>query len=537
VTDNLAGGVYASDGAAPFIVDCIFHSNDNASIYALSSSATIVNCLFRDNFGYSGAIQVSGGAPTIANCTFVGNESLSGGGAIVADYGSATVTNCVACLNTPVQFSGNVTASYSLVEGGYAGDGNIDADPIFYDPNVHDYRITGGSPCIDAGNNAAVPSGVTNDLSGGLRFVDDPLTDDTGSGDPPMVDMGAYEFQADITGLYVTPAAVFFSSGPYGGPFEPGEQIYSLCNYGDAPIEFAIGHDETWLDVDIADGTIPALSKVEIVASINEKAETLPHGVFEDTLSFVNETDHDGDTTRAVTLKVGVPVPVIVFNLDDDPGWTINGQWAFGQPTGQGGLSFGFPDPTAGATGESVFGINLNGDYSTNIGPWEYLTTSAIDCTGLTDVELHFQRWLNSDYEPYVYQVIEVSNDGETWTAIWNNGAFETADSNWSEQVFEIAALADDQPTLYIRWGHKVNSGGAWAYSGWNIDDVAIWGVTPMPDCPEDVTDDGQVNVEDLFAIINAWGACDDCPEDINGDGFVAVDDLFAVINAWGPCP
>jgi hypothetical protein len=55
-------------------------------------------------------------------------------------------------------------------------------------------------------------------------------------------------------------------------------------------------------------------------------------------------------------------------------------------------------------------------------------------------------------------------------------------------------------------------------------------------DCPEDVTGDDVVNVDDLFAIINAWGPCDDCAEDINADGVVNVDDLFAVINAWGPC-
>ncbi len=32
------------------------------------------------------------------------------------------------------------------------------------------------------------------DLDGNPRFVDDPNTDDTGFGDPPIVDMGAYEF-------------------------------------------------------------------------------------------------------------------------------------------------------------------------------------------------------------------------------------------------------------------------------------------------------------------------------------------------------
>jgi subtilisin family serine protease len=50
-----------------------------------------------------------------------------------------------------------------------------------------------------------------------------------------------------------------------------------------------------------------------------------------------------------------------------------------------------------------------------------------------------------------------------------------------------------------------------------------------------DVNGDMIVDVNDLFAVINAWGPCDDCPEDITMDGIVDVDDLFEVINNWGP--
>jgi len=55
------------------------------------------------------------------------------------------------------------------------------------------HRLSTGSPCIDAGDNSAVPDDVTTDLDGNPRFVDDPYTEDTGVGDPPIVDMGAYE--------------------------------------------------------------------------------------------------------------------------------------------------------------------------------------------------------------------------------------------------------------------------------------------------------------------------------------------------------
>jgi len=55
--------------------------------------------------------------------------------------------------------------------------------------------------------------------------------------------------------------------------------------------------------------------------------------------------------------------------------------------------------------------------------------------------------------------------------------------------------------------------------------------------CPADITDDGLVNVEDLLAVISAWGVCSGCDADLNGDGFVNVADLLAVINGWGVCP
>lgn len=83
--------------------------------------------------------------------------------------------------------------------------GVIDADALFVAPSA-DLHLAAGSPCIDAGDNAAVPAGIAFDLEGNPRFRDDPATDDTGSGAPPLVDMGAYEFQpiavcpADLTG-------------------------------------------------------------------------------------------------------------------------------------------------------------------------------------------------------------------------------------------------------------------------------------------------------------------------------------------------
>jgi hypothetical protein len=64
----------------------------------------------------------------------------------------------------------------------------------------------------------------------------------------------------------------------------------------------------------------------------------------------------------------------------------------------------------------------------------------------------------------------------------------------------------------------------------------------PPQVCAGDLNDDQTVNVQDLLAVINAWGACPQpcppsCSADINGDCIANVQDLLAVINAWGACP
>ena len=54
---------------------------------------------------------------------------------------------------------------------------------------------------------------------------------------------------------------------------------------------------------------------------------------------------------------------------------------------------------------------------------------------------------------------------------------------------------------------------------------------------PGDINGDGEVAVDDILAVIAAFGPCDGCPEDVNGDGTVDVNDLLQVLNCWnGAC-
>jgi hypothetical protein len=111
-----------------------------------------------------------------------------------------TVANSILWDDQPLGGGFPIMFSYSDIRGGALGTGNIDSDPRFVDPANGDFRLAPGSPCIDAGLNSAVPEGIDTDLDGNPRFVDDPDSPDCWQapgtcGDPPVVDMGAYEFQ------------------------------------------------------------------------------------------------------------------------------------------------------------------------------------------------------------------------------------------------------------------------------------------------------------------------------------------------------
>ena len=63
------------------------------------------------------------------------------------------------------------------------------------------------------------------------------------------------------------------------------------------------------------------------------------------------------------------------------------------------------------------------------------------------------------------------------------------------------------------------------------------WVIQHLVNCPADVIRDNTVNVNDLLAVINAWGSSPCNAADVGGDSLVNVQDLLSVINSWGACP
>lgn len=166
------------------------------------------------------------------------------------------------------------------------------------------------------------------------------------------------------------------------------------------------------------------------------------------------------------------------FPFDSDPNWTTEGEWAFEQPTGQGGSAYGNPDPNSGCTGNNVYGVNLNGDYNTAVGGPYYLTAGPFDCSGYIDIHLEFARWLNTDVSAYVVSKVEASTNAVDWTVVWQHtAAAAITDDAWQIVQYDISRIADNQDMVYIRWSYEILNERAYPYSGWNIDDVQLSGI------------------------------------------------------------
>jgi hypothetical protein len=112
---------------------------------------------------------------------------------------------------------GSLTATYSDLcapgsSAAFAGAGNICANPLLADngnPASFDVHETEGSPTLDAGSNALVPSGLTTDFYGNQRIVSGTTKLSCGDGSfpgPAVVDIGADEAPA-ATRVIVPPCA------------------------------------------------------------------------------------------------------------------------------------------------------------------------------------------------------------------------------------------------------------------------------------------------------------------------------------------
>jgi hypothetical protein len=152
-TDNSAtywgGGICNYSYSSPTVEGCTFSGNSanegGGMLNNYSSSPTVTNCTFTANsaigdFGSGGGMFNNYSSPNVNNCTFSSNSAGLGSGGMDNWDSSLTLTNCILWADAPSEIGGTAIVTYSDVQGGYSGTGNINADPCFassgyWDPN------------------------------------------------------------------------------------------------------------------------------------------------------------------------------------------------------------------------------------------------------------------------------------------------------------------------------------------------------------------------------------------------------------------
>ncbi len=121
----------------------------------------------------------------------------------------------------------------------------------------------------------------------------------------PSVSVTVTQEGAPVGTLYVTPAEGLSSTGPEGGPFEPVSLAYTLQNVGTTSINWRVARVESWTSLSSTLGNLDPGETRRVTVSINNDARSLSAGTHTDTVSFMNTTNGNGNTTRPVTLTVG----------------------------------------------------------------------------------------------------------------------------------------------------------------------------------------------------------------------------------------
>jgi len=190
-SEQSGGGLICTAMSDPHIAACSIVGNssqaDGGGICCeAGSSPTIESCLLARNSARQegGAIACHDSSPKIVNCTIAGNTAQQYGGIYCNEDATPAITNCI-LWNQGAELA-SCSATFSVIEGGATGEGNIATSPYFIDRDNDDYRLMPWSTCIDAGSDAAVA--WMEDVGGNPRIEN------------AAVDIGAYEFHGQPSG-------------------------------------------------------------------------------------------------------------------------------------------------------------------------------------------------------------------------------------------------------------------------------------------------------------------------------------------------
>ena len=238
----------------------------------------------------------------------------------------------------------------------------------------------------------------------------------------------------------------------------------------------------------------------------------------------------------------------VIITFDDNgetnTGWTasgnaLDGQWDRGIP-----VNCNRGDPSVDADGSGQCWLTDNSAASACNSDVDDGATSLVSPVldgSASGAILSYSRWYSNSFgaDPGAdIFTVDISDDGgSTWTPLEVIGpSGEGTTGGWIEASFALADVPGIIPSNQMRLRFTAEDSGSGSVIEAGVDAIVISAIECEAPCLGDVANnDGEVNVNDLLAIIGAWNTSN--PQfDIDGSGAVDVNDLLIVIGAWGSC-
>lgn len=187
-----------------------------------------------------------------------------------------------------------------------------------------------------------------------------------------------------------------------------------------------------------------------------------------------------GPSLFLLVFLLSTNVGAVVLFSDDfstAKGWTgyETNYWERGSATAGGGGTDGNPDPSVDntPTGDNfIIGVKIGGDApNADNGP-HYLTSPVIDCSGETNVQISFYRWLNSWGWTQEDNDLEVF-DGSQWRRIYTS--LFTEDDEWVQHTYDVSLYAANNASFQVRFKFEyISTVFPEDWSSWNVDDLEV---------------------------------------------------------------
>ena len=255
-------------------------------------------------------------------------------------------------------------------------------------------------------------------------------------------------FSALTANLVVTPLTGLSASGLQGGPFLPAGQVFTVKNNGGVSVNWIASKTQDWLSFSSNGGGLTPGASTTLTVSFNAKANTLPPGMYNDTIVFKDSDSGSTITTRSVVLSVG----------SVQPGYTVTTE-----PPGLfvmvDGMTYKAPCTFDWPTGSS-----------------HTLSVSSLPQLDISGTQYVFGRWSDGGSQSHV---ISVSSEAKTYVAFFNTQYSLIVLLNPPE-----GGQTSPSGTTWFNAGETVSLSAAanegYSFAGWSGDVSGSQGATPV---------------------------------------------------------